>query len=62
MVLDLILEDEGGNRLIEAKQGKLFCAPSSEVEDLCEEEMERAPADEENITPEEVNAIDLELA
>ena len=36
--------------------------PNLEVEDLREEEMERAPADEENITPEEVDQIDLDLA
>ena len=62
MVLDLILEDHGGKWLIDAKRGKLFRAPSSEVKDLREEEIERAPADEENIPPEEVDEINLELA
>ena len=58
----MILEDKGSGRLTEAKWGKLFRVPSSEVKDLCEEEMERVPADEENVTPEEVDAIDLKLA
>ena len=40
----------------------MFRAPSSEVKDLREEEIERAPADEENIPPEEVDEINLELA
>ena len=59
MVLDLVLEDDGGNQLIEAKQGKFFRAPRSEVE---EEETERVSADGENITAEKVDKIDLELA
>ena len=34
MVLDLIIKDEGGNRLVEAKCGKLFHEPSvEELED-----------------------------
>ena len=61
VVLDLIIEDNGGDQLIEAKRGKLFRAPSSEIEDLGEGETERVPADEENITAEEVNEIDLDL-
>ena len=31
-VLDLIIEDEGGNGLVESKRGKLFSAPSAEAE------------------------------
>ena len=38
MVLDLIIEDEGGNRKVETKRGKLFRAPEAEVEDLEKEE------------------------
>ena len=41
MVLDLIVEDEGGNRKVETKRGKLFRAPEAEVEDLEEEEEEQ---------------------
>ena len=41
MVLDLIIEDEGGNRKVETKRGKLFRAPEAEVEDLEEEEEEQ---------------------
>ena len=39
----------------------MFRVPSSEVEDLGEGETERVPADEENITAEEVEEIDLDL-
>ena len=62
MVLDLILEDKGGDQLIKAKRGKMFRAPSSEVKDLRKEETERAPVAEVNINPEEVDEIELELA
>ena len=34
LVLDLIIEDEGGDRLVESRRGKLFCAPTGEVEDM----------------------------
>ena len=62
MVLDFIREDEGSDRLIKAKWGKLFCASSSEVKDHSEEKTEKAPADEENITAKKADNIDLELA
>lgn len=32
LVLDLIIQDEGGNRLVESKRGKLFSVPSDEPE------------------------------
>ena len=32
MVLDLIIDDEGGNRLVESKRGKLYRAPPEEAE------------------------------
>lgn len=32
MVLDLIIDDEGGDRLIESKRGKLYRAPPEEAE------------------------------
>ena len=41
LVLDLIIEDDGGNRLVESKRGKLFCAPPDEaevIEDMVNEE------------------------
>ena len=61
MVLKLIIEDNGGNRLVEANRGTLFCAPSSELENLGKEETERAPREEKNITREKVNQINLDL-
>ena len=32
MVLDLIIDDEGGNRLVESKRGKLYRASPEEAE------------------------------
>lgn len=32
LVLDLIIEDEGGNSLVESRRGKLFSVPSTELE------------------------------
>ena len=32
LVLDLIIDDGGDNRLVKSKRGKLFCAPSEEAE------------------------------
>ena len=40
MVLDLIIEDNGGNRKVETKRGKLFRAPPDEAEILDEDEEE----------------------
>ena len=37
MVLDLIIEDEGGDANIESKRSKLFRAPTEEEENLFEE-------------------------
>ena len=37
MVLDLIIEDEDGDRLVESRRGKLFRAPADEAEDLVTE-------------------------
>ncbi len=34
MVLDLIIEDGGGDRLVKSKRGKLFRAPADEADDL----------------------------
>ena len=41
LVLDLIIEDDGGNQLVESKRGKLFRAPPDEaevIEDVVNEE------------------------
>ena len=41
LVLDLIIDDDGGNRLVESKRGKLFHAPPEEaevIEDVLDEE------------------------
>ena len=45
MVLDLIIEDEGGNAKVETKRGKLFSEPSREAECL-EEDDETTEEDE----------------
>ena len=37
MVLKFIIEDSGGDRLIEANRGKLYHAPLLEMEDLDED-------------------------
>ena len=37
LFLDLIIEDEGGDRLVESRRGKLFRAPTDEVEDMVTE-------------------------
>ena len=44
LVLDLIIDDEDGDRLVESRRGKLFRAPLDEVEDM---ETEMAEAAEE---------------
>ena len=51
MVLDLIIEDEGGDANIESKRGKLFRAPTEEEEDLF---------DEGNEEEDEIGAIEAE--
>ena len=38
MVLDLIIEDGGGNSKVESKCGKLYREPSNEAENLEDEE------------------------
>ncbi len=34
MVLDLIIQDEGGNSKVETKRGRLFHAPEAKAENL----------------------------
>ena len=48
MVLDLIIEDDGGNRLVEARRGKLYREPSAE-----ELEDGDAAADDASAVPED---------
>ena len=33
-VLDLIIEDDGGDRFVETKRGKLYSEPSNDIESL----------------------------
>ena len=56
-MLGLIIKDNGGNLLIEAKRSKLYQEPSPEVEDL-DEETTRCAADNDNLTPEDTNRRD----
>ena len=42
LVLDLIIEDNGDNRLVETKRGKLYQVPSPEIENLEEEDDEES--------------------
>ena len=60
LVLDLIIEDNGGDRLVEAKRGKLYREPSREAEDLEDEETRRI-VDDSEISPEEIELEDLDL-
>ena len=60
MVLDLIIEDNGGDRLIEAKRGKLYRAPSPEMEDLNEDRESRDVNDDER-TQEDIDVMDQGL-
>ena len=51
-VLDLIIEDDGGDRLVESKRGKLYREPPNEFESLDDDaagEEEEDPTDEELI-------------
>ncbi len=59
MVLDLIIEDEGGDDLVESKRGKLYRAPSEEAEDLDSDENENeAQGDESTITADDIEAFE----
>ena len=37
MVLDLIIDDEGGDRLVESRRGKLYRSPVGKAKDLVTE-------------------------
>ena len=54
LVLDLIIEDEGGDRLVESRRGKLYGAPSDEAEVL------DAPVGEEQAEEEAIEAVECE--
>ena len=46
-VLDLIIEDDGGDRFVESKRGKLYSEPSNDIESLDKDcDNEEDPTDE----------------
>ena len=57
MVLDLIIEDEGGDALVESKRGKLYRAPSEEAEDLDTNENDGG-GNESAVTADEIEALE----
>ena len=60
MVLDLIIEDNWGDRLIEAKKGKLYRAPTPEMEDLGDDQQSR-DVDDEEVDEEDIDVMDQGL-
>ena len=60
MVLDLILKDDGGDKFVEANRGKLFRQPPREAEDL-DEMTRREAVDDEDMTAEDIDNVDLGL-
>ena len=54
LVLDLIIKDEGGDRKVESKRGKLFRAPSDEAEVL------GVPVNEAQAEEEAISAVECE--
>ena len=60
MVLDLIIKDNGGVRLVESKRGKLYRAPSDEMETLEEETPIRRDKDN-KLTEAEIDLLDQGL-
>ena len=60
LVLDLIIEDNGGDALVESRRKKLYREPSEEAEDLNNDE-NAAPGngiDETAISSSEIDALD----
>ena len=53
-VLDLIIEDEGGDRLVEARRGKLFSVPS----EISEEAANERTSEDDEPTADKVDAMD----
>ena len=60
LVLDLIIKDNGGDRLIKANRGKLYREPYLEV-DNHDKETTRCAADDTNLTPEDIHRKDRGL-
>ena len=60
LVLDLIIEDEGGDRLIESRRGKksLYTNPSDEAEELSEDDSDDDGDVERSVDEEEQDTID----
>ena len=59
-VLDLIIEDDGGDRLVESKRGKLYREPPNKFESLDDDaagEEEEDPTDKELIAEMDGNVI-----
>jgi hypothetical protein len=57
-VLDLIIEDEGDNLKVESKRGKLFRAPSGEVENIGEAETGEAAETIDTADREDTDGVD----
>ena len=45
-VFDLIIEDNGGDRLVGSKRGKLYTAPFEEIESLDNDDNKEEPTDD----------------
>ena len=60
MVLDLIIKHNGGDRLIEAKRGKLYRDPLPEMKDLDEDWQSRDVIDAKR-TEEDIDVINQGL-
>ena len=58
MVLDLIIEDNGGDALVESKRGKLFHVPSEEAEDLDEGDAAPDESGEVMLSADEIAALE----
>ena len=57
-VLDLIIEDNSGDRLVESKRGKLYTPPSEEIESLDDNDDEEEPKDDQLAA--EMDAYDVD--
>jgi len=63
MVLDLIIDDNGGNALVETKRGKLYRTPSAvAVEPGLEDDTSNTNADDESeMSDEEMDALEHDI-
>ena len=57
MVLDLIIKDNDGDRLINTKIGKLYRAPLPEIEDL-DADWQSRDVDDDECTKEDIDVMD----